>query len=89
MSQKKIYQVVWEPEALKQLKELDKSKINKLYEKTNQVLSQDPYLGKMLSGKWKGFRRFRFSEYRIIYKIVEEKVLVFVAKVSNRKDVYD
>lgn len=36
-----------------------------------------------LRGEWKGFRSSRLSnQYRIIYKIVEEKILIQVLKIT-------
>jgi len=50
----------------------------------------DPYLyGKPLQFAYKGHRRLRVSDYRIIYKIDEPKKVVYIVRVSHRKDIYD
>ena len=59
-----------------------------MFEETNKCLSTDPYgNGKRLLHEWKGFWRYRFGDYRIIYEIIESQVLVNVIEVDNRKDV--
>jgi mRNA interferase RelE/StbE len=36
----------------------------------------------------KGLFRIRTGNYRIVYKILDEKLLVLVVRVNDRKDVY-
>ena len=36
----------------------------------------------------KGLFRIRTGNYRIVYKILDKKLLVLVARVNDRKDVY-
>ena len=51
-------------------------------------LSQEPLkLGKPLRGSLLGYRRLRVGNWRIIYKIAGNTVRI--AKIGNRKDVYD
>ncbi len=52
-------------------------------------LNQNPHAGKLLKGKLKGLRSWRVGEYRILYQIQEEKLLIFAISVSRRKHVYD
>jgi mRNA interferase RelE/StbE len=88
----KIYQVVWESEALKWLaNKIDKITARKLYEKTNRDLSLDPVgKGKRLVGKWKGYLSYRYTiHYRVIYEILDHEVLVSVVRVAHRREVYD
>lgn len=44
--------------------------------------------GKPLTKEWKDHRRIRVGDYRIIYKVFEEKVLVLIVEIDHRKDVY-
>jgi len=51
-------------------------------------LSHEPLkLGKPLKGSLFGYRRLRVGNWRIIYKITGNTVRI--AKIGNRKDVYD
>lgn len=57
-------------------------------------LSDNPLIqGKPLGGKCAGYRRLRFSRYRIIYKVISSRKLVAIAYVGieregDRADVY-
>ena len=42
--------------------------------------------GKPLSGDFSGLWRLRIEDFRVIYRIVKEQVLVLVIKVGIRKD---
>ncbi len=45
--------------------------------------------GKPLSYTWRGYRSLRVSNYRVIYRVDQEKITVLVVKVDIRRDVYD
>jgi mRNA interferase RelE/StbE len=42
--------------------------------------------GDPLSGEYKGYRKLRVGDYRVIYKVVKDKVMVMVVKVGIRRD---
>jgi mRNA interferase RelE/StbE len=44
--------------------------------------------GKPLKYSLKGHRRLRVGDYRIIYRIIEAKVVVFIIEIEHRKDAY-
>ena len=44
--------------------------------------------GKPLIKEWKDHRRIRVGDYRVIYKIEKERVVVLVVEIDHRKDVY-
>lgn len=53
----------------------------------NKKLSLDPKgYGKPLLGELKGYWRLRVGDYRVIYKIKEKMVEVFVVKVGIRRN---
>ena len=50
-------------------------------------LSIDPQAyGKPLKGEFSGYWRLRVSDFRIIYKISKEEVVVLIVKIGIRKD---
>ena len=53
-------------------------------------LAQNPERGKSLQGaSWKGYRKYRSGNYRIIYRIEKVRLVVFVLTLGDRKDIYD
>ncbi len=53
----------------------------------HKKLSLDPKgYGKPLLGSLKGYWRIRVGDYRIIYRILEDVITVFVVKVGIRRD---
>ncbi len=56
-----------------------------------QALATNPRpLGcKALQGGWRGYTRIRSGDYRIIYRIEDDRLIVMVVKVGNRRDIYD
>lgn len=52
-------------------------------------LNENPHAGKQLKGKLKDLLSWRVGEYRILYNIQEEKLLIFAISVRHRKHVYD
>ena len=52
-------------------------------------LTVDPVnYGKPLQYSLKGHRRLRVGDYRVIYRIENEKKIVLVTAISHRKNVY-
>lgn len=53
-------------------------------------LTVDPNtFGKPLRYSLKGYRRLRVGEYRIIYKVDEDRVIVIIVDIDRRKDIYE
>lgn len=44
--------------------------------------------GKALVGNLVGFWRYRVGDYRLLCKIVDEKLLIIVVEIGHRKEVY-
>lgn len=66
---------------------IDRSNQQKIIRSVRKKLTTEPErYGKPLSGNLKGLWKLRISEYRVIYEIKKEKVLVYVIKVGFRRD---
>ena len=84
-----MYKVVYLDAVEEDLKKLDKSTVKKILARIETYLTQDPKeLGKPLKGDFQGYWRYRWGDYRVIYKISEREILILVLRNSNRKDVY-
>ena len=62
-------------------KQLAKRISNKLI-----MLSEKISIGKPLKGKLKGSHSLRVGDYRILYDVIEDTILVW--KIQHRRDVY-
>lgn len=51
-------------------------------------LTQNPRCGHPLTGSYKGLWKYRVGDYRIVYSIEDERLVVFVLRIRHRKDVY-
>ncbi len=72
----------------KDLKPLPKSARVKALDVVETSLASDPYQGKALKGPYRGLYRFRVGDYRIIYSIEKDRLVVFVLRIRHRKDAY-
>lgn len=52
------------------------------------LLEENPKLGEMLKGKFRGIWRLRKGKYRILYRVMYTEVVVLVLKIGHRKDIY-
>ena len=69
------------------LKRLDPPLQRQIVRALRKRLSIDPKAyGKPLSGEFAGLRKLRVGEYRVIYRIVEQRVEVLVLKIGIRRD---
>ena len=51
-------------------------------------LAETPHLGAALKGDLRGLRRLRVGDYRIVYEIRDEELVVLAVRVAHRRDAY-
>ncbi len=51
-------------------------------------LAENPFAGIPLQGALRGLRRLRIGNYRIIYQIERVELLVYVIRISHRREAY-
>ena len=51
-------------------------------------LSLNPGLGEFLKGEWKGYRKYRTGDYRIIYRVEHSRLMVYIITIDDRKEGY-
>ncbi len=51
-------------------------------------LAANPDMGEFLKGEWKGYRKYRSGNYRIIYRIEHARLIIYIITIDDRKDVY-
>ena len=88
----KQYRIEYDPHVIKKLNKLDVPVRNRIltWIDKNLVDCENPRrVGKALQGDWDGHWRYRVGDYRIIAKIEDDKVIIFVVKIDKRGEVYD
>jgi len=70
----------------KDLKKLPQKEIEKILERIESDLAENPGKDKQLSGKYRGLYSYRVGNYRVIYALLAEVILVL--RITHRKDVY-
>jgi mRNA interferase RelE/StbE len=84
-----VYSVRIEKRCFRDLKRLDAPVARRALELIEGVLAADPGAGKPLSGPYQGLWSYRFADFRIVYEIRRNELVVVVLRVRHRKDVYD
>ncbi len=51
-------------------------------------LAETPHLGAALKGDLRGLRRLRVGDYRIVYEVRDDELIVLVVRVAHRRDAY-
>jgi mRNA interferase RelE/StbE len=81
------YSIKIESDAMKQLAQIDKP-YRLLIVKRIDDLASDPFVGKQLKGQWRSLRRIRVGNYRVIYSIKANELVVLIVQIGHRKDIY-
>lgn len=85
-----MYKVVYLDQVEGDLKKLDKTTVKKILTRIEGYLAADPKgLGKPLKGEFLRYWRYRWGDYRVIYKISEREILILILRISHRKEVYE
>lgn len=85
-----MYNIEISPVALKFLERIEKrnKNISERLVRAIDRLKTSPFTGKKLLGDLADFRSLRVGEYRILYIIIEKRVLIQVVKIAHRREVY-
>lgn len=82
-----MYEIIFRNPAKRFLKKIDKNSQKKVLEKI-QKLKNNPRIGKPLTGNLKGFWRLRQDNYRIVYRIKDQELIVYVMNIGSRENIY-
>ncbi len=86
-----MYKIEFLEEAYKEFKKLDRP-VQEIIKNKLDKLAQNPETLKnnikQLKGKYSGLFRLRVGNYRIIYKMYNEKLLIVIVRIGHRKEIY-
>ena len=82
------YDVIIKPSAEKQLDKLPKTVRIRVIEKLEELCHDPRPEGAVKLKGAEDLWRIRIGVYRVIYQILDDRLLVFVLRVSHRKDIY-
>lgn len=89
INQLKGYHYVYSNSAKKDLRKVNKNDATKIDKKLKLLVSGSIDLDiKKLTGYKDPQYRLRVGDYRVIYKIYEDKIIVLIINIKHRKDVY-
>jgi mRNA interferase RelE/StbE len=82
------YAIEFRPAVLKILKRLPKRELVRIKKRIEDLSSNlpDPKTTKMKGSN--SFHKIRSGDYRIVYEIHEDRLVILVVKIGHRKDVY-
>ncbi len=80
------YNIVYKKSVQRDLKKLSKAEAHRVLNQIEEELSKNAETYPVLKGQFAGLRKYRVGDYRVIYAILREDVLVL--RIGHRKDVY-
>ena len=83
-----MYQVNLDKNAKNFLKKLKRGDQEYIFERIEK-LKDNPNLGKRLAGNLFGLWKLRIDKYRVLYRIIDDKLLIIIIDIGHRKNVYD
>lgn len=82
-----MYKIIYHPEIPGDLSRLPRNIKDTIRRAIETRLIPNPYLtGEPLRQSLKGHRKLRVSDYRVIYRIQDDEIIVL--KIGHRKEVY-
>jgi len=83
-----MYKLLIDDKVVKDLRKIDRVWRSKILTSIKSKLIENSYSGKKLVGDLSPYYWLRIGDYRVLYEIIENEVVV-VVKVKHRKNVYE
>ncbi len=78
--------VAYKKSVAKDLKGIDYHQRKRIQDQIDSDLAHNPTAGERLSGEYKGLFKYRVGDYRIIYTLIKNDILIL--RIGHRKEVY-
>jgi mRNA interferase RelE/StbE len=83
-----MYKLLIDDKVVKDLKKIDELWQKKILTAIKSKLIKNPYLGKKLVGDLSLYYSYRIGNYRVLYELIENKMVIIVIKIKHRSQVY-
>ena len=80
------YNISYKKSVQRDLKKLNKAEVQRILNQIEEDLSKKADTYPVLKGQFAGLRKYRAGDYRVIYVILGNNVLLL--RIGHRKDVY-
>lgn len=83
-----MHKLFYTDEAKKEISKIRDAHLKSKIQEATLEIAKDPAIGKPLTRELKGRYSYRVSDYRIIYRIYHDQVIVLILTVGHRREVY-
>ena len=80
------FKVAFKKSVARDLKKIEKKQVDAILKKIKEALPQKAETFPSLTGQFSGLRKFRVGDYRVIYSIIGDTVLIL--RISHRREAY-
>jgi len=80
------YKIAFKKSVSRDLKKIDKEQAERILRRIEDELPQKAETFPLLTGKFSGLRKFRVGDFRVIFSIIGDTVLIL--RITHRKDAY-
>ena len=80
------YKIMFKNSVIRDLKKIDADHRDKILKKIEYALPSREKTFQSLAGRFSGMRKFRIGNYRVVYTIIGDAVLVL--RIRHRREVY-
>lgn len=80
------YRLTFKKSVGRDLKRIDKEQADRLLKKIEEELPGKADTQPSLTGKFLGLRKYRIANYRIIYSLIDDTILVL--RIKHRREAY-
>ena len=81
------YSVSIKQSAAKALEKMAKEEQQRIISAIDQ-LRDNPVAGSVLKGEFSGLRRIRVGNYRVVYEVQDQQLVILVIRIGHRREVY-
>jgi mRNA interferase RelE/StbE len=81
------WKLIYHGDVVEDLERVGRAAARRIVRTIDERLTKAPLsFGAPLAGNFAGFRKLRIGDYRVVYQVREQQVIVFVLAVGHRRD---